>query len=49
MTAIDELRAARDELNAVIKEIQQIPEFRSFLAPPSFDDIAAVASDTPLV
>lgn len=42
------LRAARAELDAVITEVRAVPGFSSFLAAPTFADIAAVAA-TPLV
>ncbi|PNG23480.1 CHAT domain-containing protein [Streptomyces cahuitamycinicus] len=50
----EEIRAARRELDEVVKEIQNVEidgvrEFASFLAPPSMDDVTAAASDTPLV
>jgi hypothetical protein len=46
---LDDLRAARAELDAVIEEIRAVPGYEEFLAVPTFDDIAAVAADSPLV
>jgi len=46
---IEAIRAARAELDAVIDEIRQVKGFEQFLAPPTFDDIAVTAHDTPLV
>ena len=47
--SLQALREARDALDAVIKEIQAVPGFASFLAPPEFDDIAAAAAPDPVV
>ena len=46
---LDAIRAARDELDAVIEEIRAVPGYEDFLAVPTFDDVAAVARDCPLV
>lgn len=51
---VEEIRAARRELDQVVKDIQNVEidgvrEFASFLAPPTMDDIAAAASGPPLV
>jgi CHAT domain-containing protein len=46
---LDDLRAARAELDAVIEEIRAVPGYEEFLAVPTFDDVAAVAADSPLV
>lgn len=48
-TSIDDIRAARAELDAVIKEIRQVPGHEDFLAPPTFEDVARVADACPLV
>lgn len=45
----DELRAARDELDQVIREIQRVPGYESFLAEPTFDEILAVSDPDPVV
>lgn len=50
----EEVRAARRELDEVVREIQDVEidgvrKFASFLAPPTMDDIAAAASGPPLV
>ncbi|GAB3890295.1 hypothetical protein GCM10029964_061580 [Kibdelosporangium lantanae] len=47
--SIADLRAARRELDDVIREIQQVPGFEDFLAAPGFPDIARAAADQPLV
>ena len=47
--SLDAIRAARDELDAVIEEIRAVPGYEDFLAVPTFDDVAAVARDCPLV
>jgi CHAT domain-containing protein len=47
--AVDEIRQARDELDQVIAEIQQVPGFENFLAAPSMSDIEQAAQDEPLV
>lgn len=46
---IDEIRQARDELDGVIAEIQQVPGFENFLAAPTMSDIVLAAGDEPLV
>jgi CHAT domain len=46
---LEAIREARRELDAVIKEIQAIPGYETFLAPPTFDDVAAAADERPLV
>ncbi len=48
-TSIDDIRAAREELDAVIEEIRQVPGHEDFLAPPTFGDVARVADACPLV
>jgi hypothetical protein len=45
---IDAVRAARADLDAVIEEIRRVDGFEGFLAPPSFDDVAAAARAIPL-
>ncbi|WP_416981878.1 CHAT domain-containing protein [Streptomyces sp. T028] len=45
---LDELRAARQELDDVIDEIRRLDGFGDFLAEPSFDDISAAAGQQPL-
>jgi len=47
--SIADLRTARQELDDVIEEIQQVESFEDFLAAPSFDDVARAAADGPLV
>lgn len=47
--SLDAIRAAREELDAVIEEIRAVPGYEDFLAVPTFDDVAAVARDCPLV
>jgi CHAT domain-containing protein len=44
-----EIRAARQELDEVIDEIRAVPGFERFLAPPTFHDIAVVATEAPIV
>jgi CHAT domain-containing protein len=46
---LDAIREARRELDEVIKEIQAVPGFESFLAAPTFEDIAGAASQRPIV
>jgi hypothetical protein len=46
---LDDIRAAREELDAVIAEIQAVPGYEDFLAVPTFADVAGVAADCPLV
>ncbi|MFF9485490.1 CHAT domain-containing protein [Streptomyces sp. NPDC014676] len=51
---VEEIRAARRELDDVVREIRNVEidgvrQFASFLAPPTMDDIAAAASGAPLV
>lgn len=46
---MDEIRQARDELDQVIAEIQQVPGFENFLATPTMDDVTAAAGEEPLV
>ncbi|MFF4575679.1 CHAT domain-containing protein [Streptomyces sp. NPDC001410] len=48
-TDLDDIQAARDELDAVIGEIRNVPGYRDFLAPATFDDIARTADTCPLV
>ncbi|MFD7909347.1 CHAT domain-containing protein [Streptomyces sp. NPDC059752] len=43
------LQEARDALDAVIAEIQQVPGFADFLAAPTFGDIAEAAREQPVV
>ena len=47
--SLDDIRVAREELDAVIEEIRAVPGYEDFLAVPTFDDVAAVAEDGPLV
>lgn len=47
--ALDEIRAARRELDAAIDEIRKIPGFEDFLQPPTFADVVAAAAPTPIV
>jgi len=46
---IEAVRAARQELDAVIEEIRGVEGFEQFLAPPTFDDIHRTAGPSPLV
>jgi CHAT domain-containing protein len=46
---LDEIRAARRELDEVIDEIRTVPGYEQFLAAPTFEDVAAAAGDQPLV
>lgn len=46
---LEAIREARRELDAVIKEIQAIPGYETFLAPPTFEDVAEAADERPLV
>jgi CHAT domain len=46
---LDAIRAARVELDAVIDEIRAVPGYEDFLAVPTFDDIASVTGECPLV
>jgi len=46
---INRLQSSRSELNQAIHTIQEIPEFRNFMKPPSFVQIAEVAKEYPLV
>lgn len=46
---IEAVRAARQELDAVIEEIRGVEGFEQFLAPPTFDDISRTAGLSPLV
>lgn len=46
---LDAIRAAREELDAVIEEIQTVPGYEDFLAVPTFDDVAGVAGEYPLI
>lgn len=45
---LDDIRAAREELDAVIEEIRAVPGYEDFLAVPTFTDVAAVAGECPL-
>jgi CHAT domain-containing protein len=47
--SLDAIRAAREELDAVIEEIRAVPGYEDFLAVPTFDDVAGVAEECPLV
>ena len=46
---LDDVRAARGELDAVIEEIRGVPGYGDFLTVPTFADVAAVADMCPLV
>jgi hypothetical protein len=48
-TGVEAIRDARRELDEVIREIQAVPRFKTFLAPPTFDDVATAATDQPIV
>jgi hypothetical protein len=45
---LDDIRAARRELDGVIDEIRREPGFERFLAAPTFADVADAATDQPL-
>ena len=47
--SLDAIRAAREELDAVIEEIRAVPGYEDFLAVPTFEDVAGVAGECPLV
>lgn len=47
--SLDAIRAAREELDAVIAEIRAVPGYEGFLAAPTFDDVASVAGECSLV
>ena len=47
--SLDAIRAAREELDAVIEEIRAVPGYEDFLAVPTFDDVAGAAGECPLV
>jgi CHAT domain-containing protein len=46
---LDDIRAAREELDAVIEEIRAVPGYEDFLAVPTFADVADAAGECPLV
>src|ERR1039457_6377707 len=46
---LDATRAAREELDAVVEEIRAVPGYEDFLAVPTFEDVAGVAEECPLV
>jgi CHAT domain-containing protein len=46
---LEEIRAARRELDDVIEEIRAIDGYEDFLRPPTFDDLVAAAGEQPLV
>lgn len=46
---LDEIRAARHELDAAIEEIRKVPGFEDFLAAPTFADVAEAATPAPIV
>jgi CHAT domain-containing protein len=46
---LDAIREARRELDEVIDEIRKIPGYESFLAAPTFEDVARAATQQPLV
>ncbi|MGO9779406.1 MAG: CHAT domain-containing protein [Streptosporangiaceae bacterium] len=45
----EDLREAREELDAAIAEIRTVPGYRRFLLPPAFSDLVADAGPGPLV
>jgi CHAT domain-containing protein/tetratricopeptide (TPR) repeat protein len=45
----EDLRQARQQLDAVIAEIRTVPGYQRFLQPPAFDDVVADAGAHPLV
>jgi CHAT domain-containing protein len=46
---LDAIREARRELDEVIDEIRKVPGYESFLAAPTFEDVARAATEQPLV
>jgi len=48
-SGLDEIRAARRELDDVIAEIRTVPGYEHFLAAPTFEDVASAAREQPLV
>jgi CHAT domain-containing protein len=46
--ALEEIRAARQELDAAIADIRAVPGFESFLAAPTFADVAEAAEPSPI-
>jgi hypothetical protein len=46
---LDDLREAREELDAVIEEVRQVEGFSQFLTAPTFEHVAAAAARRPLV
>jgi len=46
---VNEVRAARRDLDLVIEEIRAVSGYEDFLAPPTFADITGVAAEQPLV
>ncbi|MEU9342327.1 CHAT domain-containing protein [Streptomyces sp. NPDC048278] len=46
---MEELRAARRELDLVVEEVQRVPGFETFLAPPTVREVGTAAQDRPLV
>jgi CHAT domain-containing protein len=48
-SGLEEIRAARRELDDVIAEIRTVPGYEDFLAAPTFEDVANAAREQPLV
>ncbi len=48
-SGLEEIRAARRELDDVIAEIRTVPGYEHFLAAPTFEDVANAAREQPLV
>lgn len=48
-SGLEEIRAARRELDDVIAEIRTVPGYEHFLAAPTFEDVAHAAQEQPLV
>jgi hypothetical protein len=46
---LQSLREAREALDTVIDEIRKVPGFASFLAAPTFQDVAEAANEQPIV
>jgi CHAT domain-containing protein len=46
---LEQIRTARRELDEVIAEIRTVPGYETFLAPPTFEDVATAAREQPLV
>jgi hypothetical protein len=45
----EELRVAKEELDATIEQIRAVPGYERFLLPPTFSDVVVDAGDDPLI